>query len=131
MKRVMLYSDHWRVLSTTCKRFRKESPLSAFDGAVWVLALFISKSEALSRRLFTDLYFRQRFPTSWPRQIYFIISLTRLNTTLLTRSKQYSSHSVIKTLNKGSFVFEHLATYILCTTLSTVLNIGYFLTWPN
>lgn len=25
---------------------------------------------------------------------------------LLTRSKQYSSHSVIKTLNKGSFVFE-------------------------
>lgn len=32
---------------------------------------------------------------------------------LLTRSKQYSSHSVIKTLNKGSFVFEPGFGYLL------------------
>lgn len=114
MKRGMLYSDHWRVWSPTCKRFRKESPLSAFDGAVWVLALFISKSEALSRRLFTDLYFRQKLPSSWPRQIYLIISLTwRLNTTLITRSKQYSSHSVIKLWIKAHSCLSQAFGYLL------------------
>lgn len=85
-----LYSDHVKVWSTTCKRFRKESPLSAFDGAVWVLALFISKSEALSERLFTDLYFRQKVPTSWsyPIILNIIISLTReLNTVNALKTK--------------------------------------------